>query len=80
MLLFGIQQRKSGELRRILRLRRPNGPGIEPMQYVVLSCDSKGKYSKISWDALAIAEKSLSLHHELCSTVRDKRLTHVEKP
>ena len=51
-----------------------------PSQYVALSCDSESKYSKISWDALAITEKSLSLHHVECSTVRDKRLTHVEKP
>ena len=31
-----------------------------PSQYVVLSCDSKDKYSKISWDVFAITEKSLS--------------------
>ena len=37
MLLFGIPQRKSGELRRILRLCRPNGPGIELYPSVVSS-------------------------------------------
>ncbi len=48
------------------------------MQYVVLSCDSKSKYSNKYWRTSAIRKEFLFLRCDSKSAVRGKRLPHVE--
>ena len=56
-----------------------NMPGgfVQPAQ---ASDEARGKNPMKTKNVFAIKKESLSLQHDSMSTVRDKRLTHVEKP